>query len=160
MYRETVKFRNLASSLFRMVTYGILRFRQLRGGGLFWPGPRKQGYSYRIDLKFATNNGMDDTSKHAKFKVIGCSTFKDMTSQKFIFQKGTSHRDLIFIPWNRAKLEKITFMPENIFSGTKLYPPPLHFHGFQAKQKIHMFNFSRRLISKTTAATPMISRFC
>ena len=46
----------------------------------FWPGPRKQGYGCRIDLKFATNNDTDDTSKHAKFKVIGCSTFKDMNS--------------------------------------------------------------------------------
>ena len=78
---------------------------------------------------------MDDTSKHAKFKVIGCSTFRDMTPQLFPFQKGTSHRDSIFTPWNRAKLgKKSLFMPENIFSGTKLYPS-LHFHVFQAKQK-------------------------
>ena len=63
------------------ITYGILGFRQLRGEGggrLFGPTPRKQGYGYRIDLKFATNNSTDDTSKHAKFKVIGCSTFRDM----------------------------------------------------------------------------------
>ena len=37
------------------------------GGGAFWPRSRNQGYSLRIDLKFDTNNGMDDTSKHAKF---------------------------------------------------------------------------------------------
>ena len=90
-------------------TCGILRFCQLRGGGAFWPIPRKQGYGYRIDLKFATNNGTDDTSKHAKFKGIGCSTFRDMTPQKFPFQKRISHRDSIFTPWNRAELEKITF---------------------------------------------------
>ena len=72
-----------------------------------------------------------------------------MTSQKFLFQKGTSHRDSIFTPWNRAELQKIIFfMPENIFSGTKLYPL-LHFHRFEAKQKK-----SSRLISKTTATTP------
>ena len=76
----------------------------------FWPGTRKQGFDYRIDLKFATDNGMNDTGKHAKFKVIGCFTFRDMTSQKFPFQKGTSHRDLIFTPWNRAKLEKNHFL--------------------------------------------------
>ena len=39
-------------------------------------------------------------------------------------------------------------------------PPPMHFHGFEAKQKIRMFNFSRRLISKTTAATPLVNGFC
>ena len=127
------------------------------GGGAFWPGPRKQGYGYRIDLKFATNNGNDDTNKHTKFKVIGCSTFRDMTSQIFPFQKGTSHGDSIFTPWNRAKLEKSHFLC--IFSGTKLCVT-LHFHGFQAKQKIHMFNFLRRLISETTAATPRVNRFC
>ena len=74
-----------------------------------WPRPRKQGYVYRIDLKFAHNNGMNDTSKHAKFKGIGCSTFLDMTSQKFLFRKRTSHRDSVFPVWSGAKLEKITF---------------------------------------------------
>ena len=107
---------------FNPITYSILRFRQLRGGA-FWLRPRRQGYGYRIDLKFATNNGTDDTSKRAKFNVIGCSTFRDMRSEKFPFQKGTSHRDSIFTSWNRAKLEKQSlFIPENIFSGTKSYP--------------------------------------
>ena len=82
-----------------------------------------------------------------------------MTSQKFPFRKGTSHPDSILTLWNRAKLKKITFMPENIFSGTKLRSS-LHFHGVQAKQKIHMFNFSRCLISKTATATPLVNRFC
>ena len=84
-----------------------MRFCQLRGGGGGggWPGPRKQGYGYRIDVKFPTNNGTDDTSKHEKFKVIGCSTFIDMTSQKFPFEKGMS-RNSIFPPG--ANLEKIT----------------------------------------------------
>ena len=89
-----------------------MRFRQLRGAGGgrgVWPGPRKQGYGYRIDLKFATNNSTDDTSKHAKFKVIGSSTV-DMTSQKFPFRKGTSHSDSIFTPWNLVKVEKNHFL--------------------------------------------------
>ena len=73
-----------------------------------------------------------------------------MMSQKFPFQNGTSHRHSILTPWNR---EKSLFMSENIFPGTNLYPPP-HFRGFEAKQKIRMFNFLRRLISKATAATP------
>ena len=106
-----------------------MRFRQLRRA--FGPGPRRQGYGHRIDLKFTTNNGTDHTSEHAKFEVIGYSTFRDMTSQKFPFQKGTSHCDSIFTPCNRAKLNKSIFMLQN---STKLYPF-LHFHSFQAKQK-------------------------
>ena len=57
-----------------------------------------------------------------------------------------------FYPWNRVKFEKITFLPENIFSGTKFYPLCIYMV-FKQNKKIHMFNFSRRLISKTTAAT-------
>ena len=50
-------------------------------------------------------------------------------------------------------------MPKNIFPGTNLYPT-LHFHGFEAKQKKNrMVSFSRCLISKTTAATPLVNRF-
>ena len=94
---------------------------------------------------------MDSTSKHAKFKVIDFSTFRVMTSQSYPSQKGTTHRDLIFTPWNRPKFEKIT-------SDPKLYSP-MHFPGFQAKQKAHMFNFFRHLIYKTTAAIPLVNRF-
>ena len=108
------------------ITYGILRFRQLREGGAFWPGPRKQGYGYWIDLKFATNNGMDDSSKHAKFKVIDCSTFRCMTSQKFPFQKGTNHLSSISYPLESSKTRKNHFfcLKKSQF-GTKLYPSPL-----------------------------------
>ena len=102
-------------------------------GILAWT--RKQGYSYQIDLKFATSNGTNDTSKHAKFAVIGCSTFRDMTSQKFPFQKGNESWQFDIYPLQLSKTRKKSlFVPENIFSGTKLYPP-LHFHCFQAKQK-------------------------
>ena len=55
------------------ITYGIFEISQAKREEGFWPGSRKQGYSYRIDLKFATNNGKNDTSKHAKFNVIGYS---------------------------------------------------------------------------------------
>ena len=57
---------------FNPIAYGILRFRQLRGGGggAFWPRPKKQGYGYLIAFKFATNNGTDDTSKHGNLKLL------------------------------------------------------------------------------------------
>ena len=45
------------------VTYGILRFRQLRGG-LFDPDPENK---VTVNGKFGTSNGTDDTSKRAKF---------------------------------------------------------------------------------------------
>ena len=46
-------------------------------------------------------------------------------------------------------------MLENIFSGINLYLP-LHLHAFEAKQKFRtVFDYSRRLISKTTAAAPL-----
>ena len=110
-------------------------------------------------MKFGTNNGTDDTSKPAKFYGIGYSTFRDMTSQTFPFEKETNHCDSIFTPWNRAKLEKITFYTRKHLFWHKIIPP-LHFHCFQAKQKFQRFNFSRGLISKTTAATPLVNRFC
>ena len=88
----------IVGTQFNPVPYGILRFRQLQEVGAFWPGPRKQGYGYLIDMKFGTNNGINNTSKYAKFEIIYFSTFRNMTSQSFLLQKGTSHRDLIFTP--------------------------------------------------------------
>ena len=38
--------------------------------------------------------------------------------------------------------KKSYFMLDNIFSGPKLYSS-MYFSGFQANQRIHMFNFSR-----------------
>ena len=53
---------------FSPITYGILRFCQLRGeGGLFGPDPENKVSVNGLILKFGTNNGTDDTSKHAKF---------------------------------------------------------------------------------------------
>ena len=47
-----------------------------------------------------------------------------MTSQIYPFQKGTSHRDLIFTPGTEQNSEKkqLFIIPENVFSGPKLYP--------------------------------------
>ena len=35
---------------------------------------------------------------------------------------------------------------------------PMHCPGFESKQKIHIFTFSRRPIQKTSAATPLVNR--
>ena len=56
---------------------------------------------------------------------------------------------------------KSFFMIENIFSGTNL--SSLHFHDLKRNKRIRLFNFSRRLISKTKAATPagsILLKFC
>ena len=87
------------------------------------------------------------------FKVIGFSTFRDMTSQKFSFQKGVISI-LYLSPGIEQNSRKITFYAWKHLSWHK-FIPRLHFHGFEAKQKIRMFNFSRGLISKTTVATPL-----
>ena len=94
-------------------------------GRAYWPGSIKQDYFYRIDLKSTTNNVTDDTSKHTKFKVICYSTFRDMTSQKFPFQNGTSHCDSIFTPGIEQNSNKITFHAWKHLFWHKLYPPPL-----------------------------------
>ena len=60
-------------------------------------------------------------------------------------------------------------MPENTFSGTKLYPLCISivFKQKQKNQKQKQKNqkqkqkkIKRRLISKTTAATPLVDRSC
>ena len=86
-----------------------MRFLQLQWGA-FWPGPRKQGYGYQIDLKFATKNCTDDSSKHAKFKVIGCSTFRDMTSQKFPFHLGNELSQFDIYPRESSETRKNLFL--------------------------------------------------
>ena len=83
-----------------------------------------------------------------------------MTSQKFPFQNGTSHRDSVFTPWNRAKREKKSlFMPENIFPGTNLYP--LCISMFLKQNKYFVFSILQDVsFKKTNAATPLVNRFC
>ena len=77
-----------------------------------------------------------------------------MTSQNVLSRREQVIANRYLPPGIERNSKTSLFMLENTFSGTKLYPlPPLHFHGFQAKQKFHMFKFSRRLISKTTETT-------
>ena len=86
-----------------------------------------------------------------------------MTSQKFAFQNGTSHCDLIFTPGIEQNSRKITFMPENIFPGTDLYPP-LHSHGSEAKQKNSYVQFYEMSHFKNNCSNPpgesILLKFC
>ena len=77
-----------------------------------------------------------------------------MMSQKFPFQNGTSHCDSIFTSWIQAKLDKNHFLCLKTPFLAQSYTPLCISIVFKQKQKFHRFNFSRRLISKTTAATP------
>ena len=69
-----------------------------------------------------------------KFYVIGFSTFRDMTSQKFPFQKEMRHCNLIFTPWNRGKLEKKSLLCLKASFLAQSYSPPA-FPWFPSKTK-------------------------
>ena len=93
-------------------------------------------------------------------------TFRDMTSQKFLFQNRMSHRNSIFTPYDEGTTtqKQSLFMPENISLGTNLYPP-MHFHGFEAEQKNCMFNFrdisfQKQLQEPPFPPPPPVNRFC
>ena len=64
-------------------TYGILRFPPATGGGGggFLAQTQETKLWLKIDLKFGTNNGTDDTSKHAKFKHIKISPYSLIAQQ-------------------------------------------------------------------------------
>ena len=101
---------------------------------------------------------MDDTSKHAKFQVDGFSTFGDMTSQKFPFQNGMSHRDSIFISWIQAKLDKNHFLCLKT-SFLNNFIPPLHFHSFEAKQETSYAQFVFKMSHfKNNCSNPLVNR--
>ena len=92
----------------------------------FGPDPEKQGYGLRIELKFGTNNGTDNTKiliNMQNFKLLAILLLEILRHKVTPFQKGTSHRDSIFTPWNRGKFDKSVFITGNIFSGPKLYSP-------------------------------------
>ena len=124
-------FLNTASCNKQHTLYRIVLTLVGDWGGAFLARTQKTSLRYWIDLKFATYNGTDDTGKHAKFKVIGCSTFRDMMSQNFHKSSGFN-----IYPLKLSKTQKESlFMPENIFSGAKFYPPPCISMVFTQNQK-------------------------
>ena len=72
---------------FNPITYGILR-SYLQGGGVGFLTLVLKRRLWLTDLKFGTNNGIDNTNNFAKFELIDFSTFRDMTSQKPISIRG------------------------------------------------------------------------
>ena len=98
---------------------------------------------------------MDHTSKHAKFSVDGFSTFGDMTSHFFPKWNESSRFD-IYLLHSRKTPQKSLFMPENIFPGINLYSLYISMV-LKRNKKLCMLNFSRCLISETTAATPLVN---
>ena len=91
------------TTVFKPITYGILRFRQLRGGGLF-----------------GTNNSTDDTGKHAKFYIkLLAFLLLEIWRHKISFPEGNKSLRFDIYPLESWKTkQKSLFMPENIFSGT------------------------------------------
>ena len=59
-----------------------------------------------------------------------------MTSQIFPFQNEQVITIRYLPPGIEQNSKKSLSIPENIFPGTNLYPPSLHFRGFETKQKI------------------------
>ena len=93
------------------ITYGILRFHQLRGGGgggLFDPNPENKvtfiGSIWNL-LPIMVRMILVNMQNLKLLTVILLEIWRHKN-----FQKGTSHRDSIFTPWNRAKLKKNHFL--------------------------------------------------
>ena len=86
-----------------------------------------------------------------------------MTSQKFPLKKEMSHRDSIFIPWNRAKLEKDHFLcPKTPFLAQSYTPSA--FPLFSSKTKISDVQFFEMSHFKNNCSNPpgqsILLKFC
>ena len=113
----------------------------------FWPGPIKQGYGYRIDLKFAIM---------VRTILVNMQNFKLLP----VLLLELCHKNFLS---RRERVIVIRYLPPVIqqnlknhflcLKTTKLYPPP-HISMVFKQNKNSYAQFLRRLISKTTAATP------
>ena len=112
------------------------------GGGATWPGPRKQGYGYQIELKFATSIGTDETFV-----------------TKISFPEGNKTSHSIFTPWNRAKLEKNHFLClETSFLAQNYTPSP--FPWFSSETKNSYVQFFETSHFKNNCSNPLVNRLC
>ena len=137
-------------------TYGILRFCQLWGGGGVGPDQENKVMVNGLIWNLVPIMVRMILVNLQNFRVLAILRLEIWRHKNFL-----SRRKWVivirYLPPGISK--KITFYAWKQLFWHKIIPP-LHFHCFQAKQKFHRFNFSRRLITKTTAATPLVNRFC
>ena len=145
--------------MFNPITYGILTFRQLRGRGLFGPNPENKVTVNGLIWNFVLIMVWMKLVNMQNFKLMASLLWRyDVTKISLPKWNKSSLFDIYLLDSSKTR-QKSLFMPENTFFGTKLYPLRISIV-FKQKQKFHSFNFSRRLISKTIAAIPLMNRFC
>ena len=88
-----------------------------------------------------------------------------MTSQKFLFQNGTSHRDSIFTPWNRAKHGKNHFLCLKTSFLAQIYTPLCISMALKRNKKFvcsifRDVSFQKQLQQPPPPPPPLVNRFC
>ena len=82
-----------------------------------------------------------------------------MTSQKFPFQNGTSHRDSIFTSWIQAKFNKNHFLCLKTPFLAQSYTPFRISIVFKQKQKF-IGSIFRDVSFQKQLQQPLVNRFC
>ena len=144
---------------FNPKTYGILRFRQLRGRELFGPDPEN-----KVTVIGSIRNLLPIMVRMILVNMKNLQLLAVLILEICRHKNFLSRREQVVAirylpPGIEQNSKKSLYMPENIFSGTILYPSAFPWFSSKTK-KSYQFNFSRRLISKTTAAIPLVNRFC
>ena len=134
------------------ITYSILTFRQLFGldpenkvtvNGLIWNVALIMVWMILVNMK--------------NFKFMALLLLEIWCHKNFlsIMEQVIAIRYLP--PGFKQNSTKITFYAWKHLFWHKVFCISIV---FKQKQKFHRFNFSRRLISKTTAVTPLMNWFC
>ena len=119
--------------------------RQLRGG-LFGPDPEN-----KVNVNWLIWTLVIVVVCRKLVNVQNFKLFAFLLLEIWRHKKILSRRELViairFCPPNQAKFEKNHCLCLKTSFSTQHYDP-LHFPGFQVKQKIHMFNFRNRSFHK------------
>ena len=143
-------------SIINPTTYGILTFRQLRGGGGGGGiGPDSENkvtvngliWNLVLIIVWMIQVNMQN------FKLMAFLLLEIWHQNNFLSKMKRVITIRYLPPGFKQNSTKTTFVPENIFPGINLYLLCISMV-LKRNKKLHMLNFSRRLISKTTAATP------
>ena len=140
-------------SNFNPITYGILRFPQLWGWGLFGPDPENKVMVNRLTRDFVPIMVRMTIVNIQNFQLLAFLLLEILRHKVTALRKGTNHRDSLINPWNRPNFVKNHFLSLKT-SFLPLNYTPLAFSSFSSKTKNPHDRNSRRLILKTTAATP------